>query len=484
MTGQATGAGTMAAPTNTASPSTTYNTSQVTDAASVTDASSVSRQSILEQHSVQETPRTSHEISEAEGEAERLRMTSNASAKARQGTPATLRKKPPPPSSRHGKLISADEAQNPKDGRASRDGPDQPPSLSSARTESGASRHTVNISSGTRLSPSSDSNKPLPPSPVPLFGDESRDSVFDHESAGKIPEADDASLATGSVITPRPPTPPNATHTSTTGAALPDSRKPAPPPPRTRHQRHEGKTSAATVPKAMSPAGIASLPEENMRRSSQDSTLSRSSSTRGNSHAPAPPPPRRPSHVSRQSTSSTPILSPITHSTPSTEHHINFVGITSDPASPIPSPLHHQTTSFPSLPKAKSAAPPPPPTRHSSVRSGGRPASVSSFDATSRRVTGVAPPPPPPKRSRAGSGRGSSETGVPGRLPPGPVLEEPASTAGDRASPAAESAGVPQVPGSHTEGKEADVLADFEALQRDIDALRGKYEKRGKGGVD
>jgi hypothetical protein len=35
--------------------------------------------------------------------------------------------------------------------------------------------------------------------------------------------------------------------------------------------------------------------------------------------------------------------------------------------------------------------------------------------------------------------------------------------------------------GSQAEGKEVDVLADFEALQREIDALRGRYEKRDGG---
>lgn len=487
MTGQATGAGTMASPTTTASPSNIYFASQITDGASVTDGSSVSRQSILDQPSVQETPRTSHEISEAEGENERLGLISSPPAKARQPTAATLRKKPPPPSSRHGKLISADEAKKPKDGRVAGDTLDRRPSLSSGRRASGASQQADDLPFGQELTPPSDVNKPLPPPPVPLFMNESQESVLDSESAGKNAEMEDVSPATSTTITPRPPIPPDAAHASTTAAAAADPRKPAPPPRRNRHHRTESKASNSTIPKAIPPTGMSPTAEESMRRSSQDSTLSRSSSTRGNSHAPAPPPPRRPNHVSRQSTSSTQIIPTTTGPAPSTEHHKTFPIIPSDPASPGPSPLHHQTTSFASLPKAKSAAPPPPPSRHSSVRSGGRPASISSFDATSRRVrdkdgTGVAPPPPPPpKRSRAGSGRGSSETAAPGRLLPEPVIEESALTASGAASPAVESGEIPPMSGSQAEGKEVDVLADFEALQREIDALRGRYEKRDGG---
>jgi hypothetical protein len=486
MTGQATGLGTVASATTTASPSTTYFPSQITDAASVTDGSSVSRQSILDQPSVQETPRTSHEISEAEGENERLGLISNPPASARQGTPATLRKKPPPPSSRHGKLIIADEAQKPKDGRASGNALDRRPSSSSGRRESGTSLQGGTLPSAPEHSPPSDVNKPLPPSPAPRFTDENQESIFDRESAGKVPGVEGASPDTNTTITPRPPTPPNAAHVNTTAAAPPDPRKPAPPPRRNRHQRTGSKASVAAIPQAIPPAGIPLPAEESLRRSSQDSTLSRSSSIRANNHAPAPPPPRRPNHVSRQSTSSTPTFSTTTSPAPSTEHHVTFPHIASDLASFEPSPVHHQTTSFPLLPKAKSTGPPPPPSRHSSVRSGGRPASISSFDATSRRVkdkdgTGVAPPPPPPKRSRAGSGRGSSDTGAPGRLLPGSVIEEPTLTASGTATPAVGSAVMPPTSGSQAEGTGADVLADFEALQREIDALRGRYEKRDGG---
>jgi hypothetical protein len=458
MTGQAGDAGTIPPVAPTTGPQTTHAPTQAADAASITDASSVSRQSIFDQTQtlVQETPRTSHEISEAEGDDERLGLINNPVAKVQQSTPSTLRKKPPPPSSRHGRLIKADPAQKPNNGS---------PAGGAFITSSDANSPP----SKQRPSPPSDVNKPLPPSPVPRSAEEGHESIFDREAAGKLPEVAELEPETDATITP-----PNSTQAITAAAVPPDPRKPAPPPRRNPHHRSDSKASISGIPKAVSPAGMSPTAGEGQRRSSHDSTLSRSSSMRASNNAPAPPPPRRPHHGSRPSAS---LASPSTSSfTPLADHlpppFPHTAQLSSEPVSPGPAPQ----------PKAKLTAPPPPPARHSSVRSTGRPASVSSFDAPSRRMPGP-PPPPPPKRSRAGSGRGSSsETGAPGRLLGGPVSEEPGLTASGAASPAPGGAEMSPTPRRSEDKSADDILADLDALQREVDELRGKFGKVGGNG--
>lgn len=497
MTGQAGVAGTIPPVAPTAGPQITHPPTQAADTASITDASSVSRQSIFDQTLVQETPRTSHEISEAEGDNERLGLINNPLAKVQQSTPSTLRKKPPPPSSRHGRLIKADPAQKPNNGGPAGDSNVLRPSSSSSQRGFITSPDANSPPSKQRPSPPSDVNKPLPPSPVPCSAEEGHESIFDREAAGKLPEVAELEPETDATITP-----PNSTRTTTAAAVPQDPRKPAPPPRRNPHHRSDSKASASAIQKAISPAGMSPTAGEDQRRSSHDSTLSRSSSMRANIHAPAPPPPRRPHHGPRPSasltspstSSFTPTSSTGTTHVPLADHHLpsfpHTAQLSSEPVSPGPSPLHHQTSSLAPQPKAKLTAPPPPPARHSSVRSTGRPASVSSFDAPSRRMPGrerdgavLPPPPPPPKRSRAGSGRGSSETGPPGRLLGGPVTEEPSLTASGAASPAPGGAEISPAPRRSEDKSADDILADLDALQREVDALRGQFEKvSGNGG--
>lgn len=74
------------------------------------------------------------------------------------------------------------------------------------------------------------------------------------------------------------------------------------------------------------------------------------------------------------------------------------------------------------------------------------------------------PPPPPPKRSRTGSGRDRSA------LLGGAVVAEPEPTSAEGGS------------GRRSEDRSADdILADLSELQREVDALRGKYEKKPAG---
>ncbi|KAJ3462622.1 hypothetical protein MRS44_007408 [Fusarium solani] len=155
----------------------------------------------------------------------------------------------------------------------------------------------------------------------------------------------------------------------------------------------------------------------------------------------------------------------------------------------ISTPTHHQPSVEPTPPReaqpgsyqagvTKSWAPPPPPARNASVR---RPASIRSVDSTSRRISfeakphgGIAPPPPP--RRQRGSSRGSIEEpprrtsmeGVAKTRSSQVPEEEPYDAA------ATISAG-PTSPQSATDaGKGANILADLDALQREVDALRGK----------
>ena len=140
-------------------------------------------------------------------------------------------------------------------------------------------------------------------------------------------------------------------------------------------------------------------------------------SNRHSTYVPAPPPPRRP-HAAPFPQDTSP-----TAATPTQEVHSDI-----DP--PVP----------------KISAPPPPPARNTSVR---RPPSVHSVEAPSRQVSsdstasqgGGKKPPPPPARKR-GSSKGSMD--------------------------------VPRTMENEGEkGHGQAILSDLEALQREVDALRG-----------
>ncbi|KAL8404409.1 hypothetical protein RB594_009307 [Gaeumannomyces avenae] len=463
------------------------------DAASITDASSVSRHSISDERSssgnpTTETPRTSHEISEPEGEEEQHGLIASY---AMQPPRTTLRKKPPPPVSRHGKLIKVEL------------GKDNPNGVAQPRQDD------VGLASPTGSS--TDLNKPLPPAPRQQV-DDARESVFDREAAGKIPEVDvDPDAPEEDIPAPRPPTPPNASHSTTTPvpASQPQlqeslvsristaaTRKPAPPPRRQAHGRSDSRatiTSNASLPSPTMPTHppyspmrenqLDGLDQGSERKVSSESVRSRSSSMRTPGAAPpAPPPPRRPSNISAppRRSSHGPGPSPLPGGPPETPSPGAGpeIGLGSghederSPKAPITPPttgatLKNSNTPSPSNSIRRPAAllpPPPPPARQRSMRNGGgRPASIKSVDSTARRAesrgngpASTAGPPPPPPRPRV---RGGSHTD--------------GSTA-DSSKRNSSSGAVGVGEGDGTPGGAENILADLDALQREVDALRGQ----------
>ncbi|KAK4444973.1 hypothetical protein QBC34DRAFT_168591 [Podospora aff. communis PSN243] len=494
LTGQAGGLGAAQAPSPAAAlvpaqgapPAT-----QTGDGGSLTDTSSISRQSIFDATypSIHDTPRTSHEISEPEGDDDRHGLIGNSRPKAQ--TPTTLRKKPPPPSSRHGKLIKVElKGKDPQEGNS------RPPAASPRALKGPAS--PPHITALPEPTTPLEVNKPLPPAPHRHPTEEEAESIFDREAAGKVPEpAGDFVEEPLPVARPPTPTKPSSHHTPTPITNSPQAAKKPPPPPRRNPHGHARSESKASI---LVPAPTAGNPEELdtlARRSSQDSTRSRSSSLRVSIYAPAPPPPRRPTHNSRPSNA---FVSPSAVSFSSVQSagsekspaegaefsplppaaltglnssgsqtpspHIETSESVTEASTATPSPLHHGGV------HPKLFPPPPPPARNASTRSK-RPPSVSSLDATSRRVGNpMAPPPPPPRQrgSSKGSVDGSALTSRKGsaegvRVLEGKLAEEPTQDA----------APVDKL------GAAPDILADLTALQREVDALRGKVEQAGPG---
>lgn len=414
--------------------------SQSGDGGSITESSSVSRQSIFEaSHPPQETPRTSHEISEPEGDEDKRDLISTPQ---RQGS-KSRKKPPPPPATRHGKLIKMGLKN--KQQAAALEG-----------SSPGAGFSAVSPTSPRRPSSTSptDFNKPLPPPPERAEDDDAKNNIFEKEAAGKVPELDidpDADV----VPSPRPPTPPNMSHSASTPVQNPTStlRKPAPPPRRQGHARNESnipEDPAATPP-----------------RSSLESQRSRSSSIRLNIAAPAPPPPRRQASGASGHTRQSPsVSSPVSNN--------NNNQSSSSPSFPFPTgPISPGDEA--SAPKL--SPPPPPPQRNTSIR---KSASSPSTRLLARGTGGsgmgagagaVAPPPPPPPRTR-GSSKGSID---------GPAAGLSRTRSVDSVRKAGDGGVTPvteEVEAEEKEGVGVDddavraMLADLDALQREVDAAR------------
>ncbi|KAK3385061.1 hypothetical protein B0H63DRAFT_178389 [Podospora didyma] len=465
------------------------------DGASTTDTSSISRQSIFDAAPpLQDTPRTSHEISEYEIEDDQRGLIGPPRPTQ---APTILRKKPPPPSSRHGKLIHAESGT--KSQPPTTESIPRPLSSSSLSGQLGRAATVPPTLSSREPPPTfSNINKPLPPAPHVLFIDENAESIFDREAAGKVPESD---VVDPNAIAKPPPRLSTPSSVSPSVAVLPPQgpKKPPPPPRRQAHGRSDSKPSGAFSTISTSTT-IAQLDETDpsIRRSSLDSIRSRSSSIRVNVHAPAPPPPRRPTHAPRASSSiSSPsaaaLVSPMgserspvktpefsassgplatapgesgdTGSSGVPTDHPAVIGSTAEPLSGLPLPGHSHTN--------KLSPPPPPPARNTSVRSK-RPANLSSsFDRRgsvrpkeqASAAPAMAPPPPPRQR---GSSRGSIDGGPP---PPPPAARR---TSVDNAINLRETLVEEPGPKEMTGGVTAvnDILADLTALQREVDALR------------
>ncbi|KAK2051356.1 hypothetical protein LY76DRAFT_599398 [Colletotrichum caudatum] len=339
-----------------------------------------------------DTPRTSLDIADRRSEDQRSLLPS----------PTVAKRKPPPPSSRHGRKISV-----------------QPPE-----------RPHLSSETASPVSPS-DVNKPLPPAPNGHDDLDDAEDVFAREAAGKVPELDSPTLNTASA------------------PALPATgKKPTPaPPPRRGHARSQSLTpsAGATAP------STANYEADTPPRSSMESQRSRSESFRS-INAPAPPPPRRPHASHRQSSQ---LASPSNSS---------FTG--ASPAPPDAEIALHAAGNTP----PKISPPPPPPARNLSTR---RPPSVRSIEAPSRKTSigkeNAVPPPPPPRQR--GSSRGSMDGyGV-------------RRTSID--STRAMGSNVPEEPGAEESVQDhaaangsmaADILADLDALQREVDALRASSQ--------
>lgn len=253
---------------------------------------------------------------------------------------------------------------------------------------------------------------PLPEAPV--RGSLDADSPFDNETMGRASEQSTQDTAAGA------------------------SRKPAPaPPPRRGHGRSDTKTNAHSQPTTGQSSSSKPTDDDLSARSSIDSTNARPDLSRHN--APAPPPPRRP-HGSTKQTVPTP-------SSTATEPSGTQARSTSDSTESTQS--NEASTSLPAK-HAKSAAPPLPPARNSN--SGRRPQSLYGAENAGRRTSGEGKqkdsmPPPPPPRRQTGNAQGPGSR---------------------KMSNEAEEGAVP--------GKGADILADLDALQREVDALRGQMK--------
>ncbi|KAI1758879.1 hypothetical protein GGR53DRAFT_197065 [Hypoxylon sp. FL1150] len=427
------------------------------DGASNTDASSVSRQSILDAM-LQDTPRTSHEASEPEDPEERRNMLPSSPLSHAQS--ASTRKKPPPPSSRHGKLIKIELGADIESRAAKTSTPPISISTTSLPSIAPPRRSSAQSITSSQTQPqTTDVNKPLPLTPFRPSVEEAVDSPFDREAIGKVPEPFADIQAN-----PRPPTPPAITRSRSESNGSTQLRKPAAPPPR-RHGRSDSKAPS-----------ILNADDDTPPRSSLESNRSRADSLRANigTSVPAPPPPRRPNHARQGSSYASPNQGTFTPALPISPG-------SSGPELGSPALALHRpgssgqagsiaglatiTTSKDGLPKL--SPPPPPPARQASTR---RPTSARGMDTgngpgTVRRVSrekdggGAAPPPPPPPRQR-GSSRASVDN-------PAPVAENARSSSGE----------IRQEPPTSAHGEV--ILADLDTLQKEVNALMGKYGSTG-----
>lgn len=253
---------------------------------------------------------------------------------------AVPKKKPPPPSSRHGKAIRLQLSGDDK--ARQHPGPSTPPPLT--RTPS-------------------DFNKPLPAAPLRSPEEEDAESVFDREAAGRVPEGSG------------PPSPAVSGY-EVQGVA----KRATPAPPPRRYRDGEARGGVTSSPSHVDEPQLQPQPQ---RRGSVESTHSRAESIR--QPAPAPPPPRRPAHRSTSSITS-PSAQSFTTSPPAAVPDANHP---SSPRGPIPDPMNIKL------------APPPPPARNASTR---RKTSNNSIDGTKRGgKEREGAPPPPPRRQRGGS---------------------------------------------------------------------------------
>ncbi|RDA91841.1 hypothetical protein CP533_3667 [Ophiocordyceps camponoti-saundersi (nom. inval.)] len=290
------------------------------------------------------------------------------------------------------------------------------------------------LASSTNVPQSASRDKRAPPPPP---SSRHGKSLRDTHKAGSIPEAE--------------PEQDLAAETDSRRASLtsPSGRRksaPAPPPPRG-HNRTESRTAQLSVSSSTEPSPLKLPADEMPTPTSPAETPTRTDGSRNNSRAPNPPPPRRP----RLSTPTSPPGAPSSQPPLTPPRHLE--------ADHAPTAAQDDAQAESSKP---AGPPPPPPTRNHSIR---RRPSVGSVDSVNRREhrtrEGAAPPPPPPRQ------RGNSV----GSLDASP---RHASVTDGSAQGAATVNEAADDDGGNDAGKGSDILADLDALQREVDALRGQ----------
>ncbi|KAL9071248.1 MAG: hypothetical protein Q9157_005532 [Trypethelium eluteriae] len=320
----------------------------VDSSSSSTDTSSISRHSIFDStHDIhQESPRTSYERSDSEGD----------EPNEKSSLMGTQKVKPPPPKPKHGKLVSRREPQTVSFS-------DFAPSISSPNSSQSPSQPST-----PRVN--SDLNKPLPPPPPYSTSPEQKPSVPWPEVPREAPQ----SPSTESVSSPRQSVDPSISSSQ---------KKKAPPVPLAR--RHSQlRSNAQNRSRSNSSLTLPSQPEET--EDDDKSTLPPASAPLSSSKAPPPPPARR-------AGASKPSPSP--------------VGFSAEP-SPSPRPSRSGSSSSAQRPHRASnasstsgVAPPPPPPRKATSRAtqeGRRPSLASLTEAPRRSIeqpttsAGISPP--------------------------------------------------------------------------------------------
>jgi hypothetical protein len=271
-----------------------------------------------------------------------------------------------------------------------------------------------------------------------------------HGKSLKADTRDDA-LASNATNPPPAAAPSRKSLDEESESAATEAKKPVPaPPPRRGHGRTDTKSNISTSQGTPQPRPRKSSEEG----SSPDLVSLQDGGSRQGAPAPAPPPPRRP-HLGNRPVSLQP-----GPSLPAS------IGSGSNPSPTTPqfdSSAQPSPSETPS--QVKTSAPPPPPTRQGTVRrppsvNGGTDQGPAPQKPEGKQRDGAAasapPPPPPPPRQRArGSSRSSTEGGV-----------VPRRTSTDSAVKVEQRAA--------NMGIGADILAEIEALQREVDALRGR----------
>lgn len=281
---------------------------------------------------------------------------------------------------------------------------------------------TGNAGSGTNAEQTQNTQAPESQETQPMSAQEEKELLEQFGFAKKAPPPPPSSRHGKSIkVEPLDPPRPRVSAETTPEVETPRSKRPVPaPPPRRGHARMESRTGTMT--------------------DDIDTAPTRPQSVRHHSTAPAPPPPRRP-HNSHRPASVQPSPTSATFNISLNQH----------PDSGISTPIQETESPLEISDSSSGKAPPPPPSRQSSGR---RPPSISSIESFSRRVSGetrrasvehrrisgegkMQPPPPPPPARKRGSSKSSLD-----------VVSRP-----ERGST---------------------ILADLDALQREVDALRGK----------